>query len=83
MDSKNVTLKEQYVREKKKNMVLMPISAATFIILGIAFCIIFSEVFWVGLIVIATGLGTLLLFLVLNRYLTKKILEIEENNRNK
>lgn len=81
MKPSKVTLKYQYEIVKKRNMVLMPASAASFIILGIVFCVIFSEVFWVGLIVIATGLGTLLLFWALNRYLTKKIREIEEDER--
>ena len=76
---KTVSLLEQYKLSLKVLRVAMPVIAALLLFVGIVLCVTLSRVFWVGLIVVAIGISTFGLFLLIKRFLVKKIKYIEND----
>lgn len=81
MEFQNVSLKEQYKFTLKVETIFMPIAALAFVVMGIVFSIKFAAVFWVGLILIGLGLGTIGLYFGLRAYIKKKIAQIEAEEK--
>ena len=76
---KTVSLLEQYKLSLKILRVAMPVIAALLLLVGIVLCVTLSRVFWVGLIVVAIGISTFGEFLLIKRFLVKKIKYIEND----
>ncbi len=76
---KTVSLLEQYKLSLKILRVAMPVIAALLLFVGIVLCVTLSRVFWVGLIVVAIGISTFGLFLLIKRFLVKMIKYIEND----
>lgn len=81
MKFSNITLKEQYEFTLKMQTISMPIAALAFVIMGIVFCIKFTAVIWVGLILIGLGIGTIGLYFALRAYIKKKIAQLESEEK--
>ena len=80
---KKFSLLEQYKCFLKMLKVAMPITSVTWLIIGIIFCIVYSTIFWLGLIVASIGIVEFVLFLFIRNYLVKIINYLEkENNDN-
>ncbi len=73
-------LKKQYEFSLKTLSVTMPISSIAFVIMGIVFSVKFSQIVWVGIIVISTGILILGLYFVLRAYIKKKIAQLEKQS---
>lgn len=72
------TLLDQYKFSFKVIGVSMPILSAAMILTGIIISIVMREVFWVGLIITAIGLLTILEFFLIRKYLVKKIAQLQQ-----
>lgn len=72
------TLLDQYKFSLKVIGVSMPILSAAMILTGIIISIVMREVFWVGLIITAIGLLTILEFFLIRKYLVKKIAQLQQ-----
>ncbi len=71
-------LKKQYEFSLKTLSVTMPIASIVFVIMGIVFCVKFSQIVWVGIIVISTGILILGLYFVLRAYIKRKIVQLNQ-----
>jgi len=81
MNLSNITLKEQYEFALKVQTIAMPIAALAFVVMGIVFCIKFTAVLWVGLILIGLGLGVIGLYFGLRAYVKKKIAQLDAEEK--
>lgn len=76
---KIVSLLDLYKLYLKVLRVAMPVMAALLLFAGIVLCVTLSRVFWVGLIVVAIGISTFGEFLLIKRFLVKKIKYLEND----
>ncbi len=81
---KFMDLLEQYKFSLKTIRVSMPISAVILFIFGIVMSIVYSPVYWVGIIVSSIGIVVLVMFFIIKNYLVKQInyMEKEKNDNN-
>lgn len=77
---KKMDLKKQYEFSLKTLSFTMPISSIVFVIMGIVFCIKFSQIVWVGVIVISTGIMILGLYFALRAYIKRKLEQLEKQS---
>ncbi|MEG1528651.1 MAG: hypothetical protein RR248_05370 [Clostridia bacterium] len=70
---KDLSLLEQYEFSLKMLSIVMPILAVIMVIIGIILSIALQKVFWVGLIIVAIGLGVFVLFVLIRKFLIWKI----------